>query len=209
MGRAGVKKKKIVRMKLAVGGPSGKRLMPFKKKRVRKHPPQDPANMPATKGDIQQLMEIADWPPAMTRDPYGVRMKQAYNQLSALFNSNANDFRAKFCEIAHRLKFNGDKYRENLKNSMASDAQSTTSQPQAPPPQTTETTQTMTKKQRAAANRERRAAEKAAAKKAKQQTETEKEDKRRQKQGKTKRQGIRSGDDLSLPFVKTNKSFYK
>lgn len=111
------KRKSVIRMRLTSGGKTNKRLMPFRTKRVKKAV-NNPDNIPASKADINRLIEIADWPPAVTRDPNGIRMKQAHNQLASLMNASYDEFNRGFTDALNKLTHYGAAYHRNLLNKL-------------------------------------------------------------------------------------------
>lgn len=112
------KGKRVLRMRMTSGGKNNKRLMPIKSKRVKKSV-TDPEQIPASKGDINRLIELSDWPPAVTRDPNGIRMKEAHNQLASLMNASYEDFNKGFTNALNRLTHFGSIYQKNLINKLS------------------------------------------------------------------------------------------
>lgn len=109
------------------------KLTTFKKKSksVTSNPPEE--SIPATKADINNLINTIIWPPAFTRNEYGLRMQKTHKQIQDLVNTkglSATNFTHKFNDLSMQYLINSKNFFQKEPNMIEEKHPTTTTKEQ-------------------------------------------------------------------------------
>ena len=92
--------------------------------------PSNPEHIPASKADIERLINVVEWPPTFMRNKYGQKMKEIYDQLYTLPHQKGLSFED-FIHQHNKLSADFDTASRNLFSENPKLIQGELTQPQA------------------------------------------------------------------------------
>ena len=96
----------------------------------------DPETMPASKADMQRILQAVDWPPGITRNVYGQRLREYHGDLANLMTQkglSVADWLAQHNALSLKLDMAGRNYFSDKQKEESDRAQTLASAITAPP----------------------------------------------------------------------------